>query len=127
MEFWNRALRFHAPATIAGFIFFFLITKLIDNNSLLNENPILAIAFLVVITNFCAYLLYRSTEKTAVLQPSAAKVRGNIVNDNEVDGNIKLSVPVNNGESHSVIVENNEITKNKVKGDVVIGVVQRNE
>jgi hypothetical protein len=125
MSFWKTALKFHAPASISGFVFFYLASALLGKDSLLHENPVLSVVILVVVANFCAYLLYRSTVLPVAPVLGRLDIQDNLVADNEVGGGLDMSVGAT-GLGQEVHITGNEVSRNKVKGDLYIGTRKNN-
>lgn len=126
MKFWTTALRYHAPATLAAFVFFYLTLSLINNGAIPIDNPLIALVFLLVIANFCAYLLSRSSKSNSSKKNASTVVSDNKVKDNEIQGSVRITAPITKGD-HGVKISNNELSKNKVGGDLVLGVSKRDE
>lgn len=126
MNFWKSALKYHAPATISGFIFFYLVSALLGSENLLRKNPILSIFILLVIANFCAFLLYRTTTIVPNIIAGRINVSDNEISENEVDGSLKITMNENIENVQEVTIQKNSILKNKIKGDLVIGVTKNN-
>lgn len=121
MSFWKAALKYHAPATISGFVFFYLASTILGSENLLLKHPVLAVAILVIIANFCAFLLYRSTATLPTSATSKINISENKISENEVDGSLKISADTVTGMADEVSIKKNEILGNRVKGDMVIG------
>lgn len=126
MKFWTTALRYHAPATLAAFVFFYLTLSLINNGAIPIDNPLIALVFLLVIANFCAYLLSRSSKSHSSKKNASTVVRDNKVKDNEIQGSICITAPTLKS-NNDVTLSNNEISKNKVGGDLVLGISKQDE
>ena len=122
MKFWNTALKYHAPATISGYIFFKLVSTLLSSETFFMRYPYYALAILVIIANFCAYLLYRATLNSTKLSRGEVSIIGNKISKNEIGKNFEISTEVNDVSMKDVKIENNEIIDNRVKGDFFIGV-----
>ena len=120
MKFWNNALKYHAPATISGFVFYKLAGSLLARDNLVLQYPNHALIILLIITNFCAFLLWRSTAKSKDIKKQAA-ISDNKVSDNEVGKDLEISVPNVAGSDQVIKIEKNEITGNRVKGGLFIG------
>lgn len=123
MNFWTEALRYHAPATIGGYIFFKLISLLLEKDNLFNSQPWLVALILIVVANFCAYLLYRSTSKTSEIRENYNEISRNKVSNNKVDGSLSVSAEVS---SQPISITDNELNDNSIKGNLVIGVNREN-
>lgn len=121
MKFWNAALKYHAPATISGFIFYKLATLLLASDNLLLQYPNHALVILLIITNFCAFLLWRATDKSTRSRKKETVISGNKVNNNEVGKDLEISTPDVADSDQTIKIENNEITGNNVKGGLLIG------
>lgn len=127
MDFWKNALKYHAPASIAGFIFFYLTKDLLKNEALISENPGLTIAILLTVFNFSAFLLYRSTDKSIQAETTKLKVKENEFVDNEVDGDVEFGLKGTATPLESAEVSKNKLKNNKIKGSVNVGVTTTNE
>ena len=126
MDFWKAALKYHAPATISGFVFFYLAKTLLERENLLLKNPVLTVLVLVIIANFCAFLLYRSTIRPHAIATSNINISENKISGNEVGGGLNMSTDANTGIADVITIKKNDISDNIVKGDMVIGVTKDN-
>jgi len=120
MKFWTNALKYHAPATISGFVFYKLATSLLASDNLLLQYPNHALVILLIIANFCAFLLWRSTDISKNTNKQT-KISGNKVNNNKVGKDLEISTPNVGSPDQNVNIEKNELSGNRVKGGLFIG------
>lgn len=90
------------------------------------DNPWVTLIFLIVIANFCAYLLSRANASRASKGGCASTIKNNKIKDNEVRGSLRATAPMGDGGAE-VKVSGNELSGNKVGGDFVLGVDKRDE
>ncbi|RTL52416.1 MAG: hypothetical protein EKK46_11035 [Rhodocyclaceae bacterium] len=118
MQFWTTAIRFNAPATIAGFIFFYLIQEIVSKENLPFESAGFSLGLILVVANFCAFLLVVSTRRKANEGTSGQRVE---IKDNEISGNeVKGSIDVGAGQGNAKI-SSNVVKNNKIGGGLTIG------
>jgi hypothetical protein len=120
MKFWTSALKYHTPATISGFVFYKLATSLLASDNLLLQYPNHALVIFLIIANFCAFLLWRSTD-TSKNTNKQTTISGNKVNNNEVGKDLEISTPNGGSSEQNVNIEKNELSGNRVKGGLFIG------
>lgn len=120
-KFWTAALKYHAPLTIVGFIFFYLISRLIEMGELIDKHPWFAFSILFFVTNFCAYILNRSTNKISKSHESTVAIKNNKIVGNKVGGSLSVSSAHDDSKPLKISIEGNEVSKNTVDGDFVIG------
>lgn len=109
---WVAAVKIGGASVLAAFTFSTLITNYLEKAELIKSSLLLNIILVVTIFVFCSFMGWLWLRpRNPQAKPSV--VLDNEINENKVDGAMKVGV--------GQIIESNKITKNEVKGDFVIG------
>lgn len=109
---WGAAIKIGGPSVLASFVFSQLIITYLERAELIKSNLLLNIIFLLTIFIFCSFMGW------LWLNPKSPKPTESGILDNEINGNeVESSMKVGEGQN----VERNDISDNKVKGDLVVG------
>lgn len=113
-SFWEKALKYNAPATIAGAIFFYIILDILKIK-LVQENPPLLALVCILLFNFCAYIIFKNNINNSEKKLSPQDIHDNDINNNEIDNDLCIGSEASNN------ISGNKIEKNKIKGNLIIG------